>query len=455
MQLRRLLFLVTSCFSNYVIAQRHEVRNTTEVESLKMVFVKAEVEGHIRNYFMSTMNEGNLKDYYTNATGGAIGIKTLPFKNFSLGIKGIFTYQTFSSDLNEKDEASQKASKWEHELYDINDLENYNDLDRLEELYIDYTFKKGIISAGKMPIEETIFVNKSDGRMKPFAFSGIQAQLNFDSTTHFYIAYIGRVSPRSAVEWYNFDEAIGIVTNGNQPNGLAADYAGYTNSKGMSIVGLEKQIENSSIKLYHYHLHQILNTSIIEGQTDLSNFEFTIQYVFQFADQFQQSLAYENRYVQASENGQLLSLKSAYNAKKHHFFIAYTHLFATGRFLFPKELGRDRINTSISRSRAEGLGNSNVFTINYEYCLTQQTGFRVEATTILQNNPESAKYNKYNLDNYYQINTRIKHKMKAFFEGLECSLLYVYKKNYEENQVDLIFNRSNFHQINLIANYNF
>jgi len=445
------LMLGISVFSQ----QHHEKEDTTKIKKLKDVFTHAEIEGHIRNYFMSTINEGDLKDYYTNATGGAIGFKTLPFKGFSLGVKGIFTYQTFSSDLNEMDVQSQRVSKWEHELYDINDLENYNDLDRLEELYISYQFKKGVVTAGKMPIIKTPLVNKSDGRMKPFAFSGLQLQLNLDSNTHLYAAAIGRVSPRSTVEWYNFNEAIGIVTNGSQTNGLAADYEGNTESEGMSILGFYKKFGNSSISLYNYHLHRIVNTSMLEWKLPISKFDFNFQYAFQFADDFQKTLDYKNRYIQPNENGQIASVKSTYNMKHGSFSLSYTHLFATGRFLFPKELGRDQINTSISRSRAEGLGNTNVLTIDYQYHLNKQTTIELEGTTVLQNNPNSAEFNKYNVDNYYQLNTRLKHKMKDFFEGLEFSALYVYKENYEQNQAELIFNRSNFHQINLIANYNF
>lgn len=116
--------------------EHHTKADTTEISKLKDAFTHAETEGHIRNYFMFTINDGELKDYYTNATGGAIGFKTLTFKGFNLGIKGIFTYQTFSSDLHELDEQSQSVSKWEIELYDINNLNNYDGLDRLEELYI-------------------------------------------------------------------------------------------------------------------------------------------------------------------------------------------------------------------------------------------------------------------------------------------------------------------------------
>lgn len=435
--------------------RQYESRQPDTIAKLVDVFRKAEIEGHVRNFFMTTINQGNLRDYYTNATGGAIGIKTMPYKGLSIGVKGIFTYQTFSSDLNKMDDRLHKVSKWEHELYDINDLDNYNDLDRLEELYVEYAFKKGSLTFGKMPIQESNLVNRSDGRMKPFAFSGLQLRLAVDSSTSLHLAAIGKVSPRSTVEWYQFDEAIGIVNNGIQPSGKPANYRGQSDSKGFSVLGIEKNIGQTELTYYNYHIHRMINTSLVEWYAPISKFGIKLQYALQFADSYQAQLDYENRYVQPHENGQFISVHSKWKQPKSSIALAYTHLFATGRFLFPRELGRDHLSTSISRSRAEGLGNANVLTLDYQYILNEQLSFQAEATTVIQNENGRAEFNKYNLDDYYQFNTRIHYTAQDFFEGLELSLLYVFKENYRQNQAELIFNRSNFHQINCIINYNF
>ncbi len=456
MFLKSILISFFLVFSISLLSQeRQSIEGSTGIVKLKDVFAHAKIEGNIRNYFMSTFNEGKLKDYYTNATGGEIGFRTPFVKGFRIGAKASLTYQTFSSDLNEIDSQSQRVSKWEHELYDINDYQNYNNLQRLEELYISYSFKKGVVIAGKMPVKETPLVNKSDGRMKPFAFSGVQLQLNVDSNTFFYGAIINRVAPRSTVDWYSFDKVIGIANNGNQPNGTKADYEGLTKSRGVSILGFSRKLGNSTVSINNYHLHRIMNTSMLEWRFLISKFDFNFQYILQFADNFQKLLDYTNRYIQPNEKGQVASFKSTYNMKHSSFSLSYTHLFATGRFLFPKELGRDQINTSISRSRAEGVGNSNIFTIDYQYYLNRHTVIKLEGTTVIQNEPDLLKYNKYGIYNYYQFNTRLNHKLKGFFDGLEISALYVFKENFEQHQPELIFNRSNFHQINLIANYRF
>jgi hypothetical protein len=68
---------------------------------------------------MATLNREDLTSYYTNATGGAIGFTTKNFKGFEAGVKGIFTFKTFGSDLGLEDPITGANAKWEYELYDV------------------------------------------------------------------------------------------------------------------------------------------------------------------------------------------------------------------------------------------------------------------------------------------------------------------------------------------------
>ena len=66
--------------------------NKDDVHSLFDYVSKGHTSGHIRNYFMATINEGDLKDYWTNATGRAVCNETAEWNGVALGVKGIFTY---------------------------------------------------------------------------------------------------------------------------------------------------------------------------------------------------------------------------------------------------------------------------------------------------------------------------------------------------------------------------
>ncbi|MEJ2163661.1 MAG: hypothetical protein P8X60_10240, partial [Robiginitalea sp.] len=78
--------------------------------SLKELFGLGTVSGHFRNFFMNTANQGDLKDYYANAIGGAIRFRTHTFYGFELGVAGIFTFKVFSNDLNEPDPTTGRVS---------------------------------------------------------------------------------------------------------------------------------------------------------------------------------------------------------------------------------------------------------------------------------------------------------------------------------------------------------
>ena len=181
-----------------------------------------------------------------------------------------------------------------------------------------------------------------------------------------------------------------------------------------------------------------------------------LQYALQFSDSFQKSLDYAERYMQPGENGQVLSGQLAYDPRHWHFGVAYTRAFDTGRFLFPKELGRDNFFTSLSRSRLEGLGDVNVFTLYTDYDFDiDGLNLGLEVTEVFGPGINEFEFNKYNIDEYYQINTRLHYELQGFFEGLNFDVLYVYKRNLNNSDPINVFNHSNLHQINFVTNYIF
>ena len=439
-------------FSMPLSSQTHDQEPV--LVTLKELFEEGKVEGHIRNYFMSTINQGDLRDYYTNAIGGALLYRTKPYKGIELGVKGIFTYKGFSSDLNQADELVGEVSKWEHELYDINDLNNFNDLDRLEELFLKYHFDKGSLTYGKLEIEDTPLLNESDGRMKPFAFKGFWLQLHHHQH-QLAVSWLDRVSPRSTVEWYDFNEAIGLTNNGFQPNGQEADYRDHTESRGIALLQYELAWDELRFRANHWYLHHLFNTTMLQMEYRKNAWSWGLQYAIQNPDPFMEELPYERRYMQPDERGQVLSGVVRYSPSRWNFEVAFTRVLDQGRFLFPRELGRDRFFTSVSRSRLEGVGDAEVLTLIGEHQLDKRFHVRAEYTRLFGPQLGNFTNNKYNLDEYDQYSTRLHYEFEGFFRGLNLSLLYVYKKNRNSNDPFTVFNRSNYHQLNFVTNYNF
>lgn len=439
----------------------HELPNTQGdlhggLHSLQEFFGLGTIRGHLRNYFMTTISEGGLKDYYANAIGGSMGFYSHEFYGFHVGAAGIFTFKAFSNDLNEADPIAGRASKWERELFDVLDPENFSDLDRLEALYINYTFSIGQITFGKMIIEETPFMNRSDGRMKPFAFKGFWGTLTPWKDHRFNLSWIDRISPRSTVEWFDFNEGIGLAYQGFQPNGQEADYHEHLETDGVGMLSYQFWYNDWHLDLYQYYIHHLSFNSWVSLEYHLGNWDLGVQYALQFPDGFQSELPYEQRYTQPGERGQVISGQASYHLKDWSFRAAYTHAFDSGRFLFPRELGRDHFYTSIARSRLEGFGNADVFTLGGEYYfLDHRLIARLEATQVNGPRVDSFEFNKYNLDEYRQVNLQLNYHFKGFLEGLDMTLFYVYRKNQNNSDPEVVFNLSNYHQINFVTNFEF
>lgn len=95
------------------------VHTNDSVHSIKDFFTRGIAHGHIRNYTMGTIHEGSLKDYWTNAIGGALRYETAEWNGLSFTVKGIFTFEAFGMDLTEVDDKIGRSAKWEKELYDV------------------------------------------------------------------------------------------------------------------------------------------------------------------------------------------------------------------------------------------------------------------------------------------------------------------------------------------------
>lgn len=75
-------------------------RDTTK---LKDVFSKGKLEVSARSFFMSTTNEGVLKDDYALASGVGVGFVSKSFHGFQVGVSSFVTYNLSSSNLAQLD----------------------------------------------------------------------------------------------------------------------------------------------------------------------------------------------------------------------------------------------------------------------------------------------------------------------------------------------------------------
>lgn len=432
-----------------------------EVTRLYEFFSKGHWGGHVRNYTMLTDHFGEtFETHYANATGMKINFNTARFHGFDVGIGGIFTFDVFSTDLGERDEISGSYPGFELQLFDVTDPENRYDLDRLEELYVRYQFKNSEFIAGRHEVE-TPLVNQADGRMKPYAFQGISLKFNEITRTHIFASYISHLSPRSTVEWYSLGESIGVYGQGVNPDGSPGDYHGFTRSNGMGILGVEHTlIKGLKAQVWGYHVQNLMNT--VYGKIDYRHKISEKWAVYSGVEGLMQmhtgNGGSENeihRYVYPTDKNRLVggSLGTSYG----DFDLSLNALFLDdrGRFLFPREWGRENFYVTMPRNRIEGMGGGSVYDIRLARKF--ENGLAAVIDYAVFNGPgiDNSQLNKYTVPDYRQINFDISYNFDGWLEGLKLHFLYVYKEAMEPIAPENYYYSTNFNHYNLIANINF
>jgi len=426
----------------------------TTQQHLRMVdyFIKGHFYGQVRNFTMSTINQGSLSDYYVNAIGASVHYETFPWKGFKVGLNGLFVYKTFSNELLDIDPIAGETASYELQLFDVEQPGNYTDLDRLEELYLHYDHRGFSATFGKMEIH-TPLVNLHDGRMKPKVFYGIKSQYLWKAN-HFFAGWFTKASPRSITHWYSIGDAIGLYNNGHLEDGTPAHYHHHIDSKGLGIVGAEtKRKKHFQFRIWNYFLENISNTVLANVEFNDSTYTLGFMYMNQVVVGNGGSDQLENTFFSNDLLTHAASARIGYQLKKIRFSLNGTHIFEGGNFLFPREFGVDPFYTFISRSQLEGFGNATAITFSSVFDIKKwELGLHFNHVKA----DEAYRYNKYDLQTYSQLNVDLCHEFQNRLEGLDLRFLYVCRlSNRSDLAVSQTFNKTNFHHLNLILNFNF
>jgi len=152
------------------------------------------------------------------------------------------------------------------------------------------------------------------------------------------------------------------------------------------------------------------------------------------------------------------SLRIEYSDKQHTVNINYSKFSKDGRFLMPREWGRDPFYTFIPRERNEGFGDVSAYTLNYIYRFKTK-GLSTGLSAGIYRMPEVTDFylNKYGLGDYAHINGNVKYAFQNKLKGLDALLLLMTKLNMDDKNLPEknIYNRVNMFHINLIVNYYF
>ena len=435
----------------------------TYYKSLHDFVGKSDWKFHSRSFFMSTTNEGNLKDDFSLAQGAGIGLLTAPIKGFQFGVTGYFIFNIWSSDLLKLDPTTGGSNRYELGLYDITNPTNKYELDRLEEFIIRYSYKKSSITVGRMELQ-TPFINPQDGRMRPTLVQGAWLSIKENKKYGINAGYVWKVSPRSTVSWYHVDESIGINPQGLNTDGTKSNYKGNLNSDGIAILNVYfKPTSNSQISIWENYCDNLVNSVHLEIKNEIElpikkyKFYQGLMFIHQDAlgngGNLDPSKTYINKGAQSNTISAQVGIKNA----KLDWNINFTHITNDGRYLQPREWGREMFYTFMPRERNEGLGNLNAINTNFTLTSNNQR-FKNSIGYGYFNLPAITNYkvNKYSLNSYHQVNISSNYTFQKFWKGIEVKFLAAskFKAGNETLDPKYIYNKLNLVNFNLIVEIN-
>jgi hypothetical protein len=143
-------------------------------------------------------------------------------------------------------------------------------------------------------------------------------------------------------------------------------------------------------------------------------------------------------------------------SKRSIWWLNYTRIDGRGRFLNPREWGRDPFFTFIPRESNEGYNQVDAFTTYYQRNIPEK-GLQFYGFAGLHFLPDPAKteLNKFAFPSYAQTNLGAKYAPKGWGKGLDFHAILMSKLNIKSGEIkpQWIYNKVNMVHVNFIVNY--
>lgn len=419
-----------------------------------------EFEFHWRTFFMSTHNQGDLMDYAALGSGAGLGYSSPHYKGFQAVFSGFFVFQLYQKNVLIADPITNGVNRYEAALFDMNDLHNTRDLDRLEELYLKYDYKKFHVTLGRQKFESPL-LNKQDNRMRPNIFSGVHLNYSWKNF-EFLAAGFNTMTIRGTVNWYNVEQSFGVYPFGRSPFGTSSEYKGNVSSRGIGILGMKHTSKKSTAQFWNYTAENVFNLAFVQAEVHDSlwgyHWNLGVQGFFQNALNHGGNPDSHKAYILRDEKTYGFGAKLDFVFGKHTLSFSNLHIADRGRFLFPREWGREIFFATLPRERFEGNGGVHAFTLKYQLLLpAHQWQLNFGSSVIHLPDVNNTVLNKYGMPSYYHFTFGIDHGLSGYFDGLHLRFLAVHKMAQNPQQIPDNFriNRVDLWHFNFVIDYLF
>lgn len=430
--------------------------------SLYDIMKRGEVEGRFRLYNMMTINDGTPADLHAVAFGGALGFTSQRWKGVRFKLSGGYTFDLASSDLTLPDPVTGLSSRYEIGLFDIADPRTRNDVAYLQEFQLDWSSHSGrsIFVFGKQSLN-TPFLNAQDGRMHPSLFEGLWVKHRTIKGTALEGGWIYRISPRSTSGWYAVSESMDINPVGRDIHGKASAYGDHIESVGIFTASLKQRLwRKVSATAWDAYTENVFNSALIQLDAGGREERWSVSAMAVRQDPVARAEYTHDStaYMPAGEASWAFSGRVRNVLGKFRWQLNYTRITADGRYLMPREWGRDPFFTFLPRERNEGAGDVHAATLNL-IREDDKGGWRIQVDVGAYRMPtiSDARLNKYAMPSYTQFDINARYRFKGGWKGLTAQALLLGKLPLNEPALtdQQSFNKVDMLHADLIIDYVF
>ena len=434
-----------------------------DTQTLVDRFRHGRVSGHFRSFLMQTQNKGELKDDRALAMGGGLKFETAQYHGFKFGLSGVYVFDVASTDLLKPDPTTGQANRYEIGLFDLAPKDNELDVSRLEELYLSWKRSHFTVTLGKQHIN-TPFINLQDGRMRPTAVDGLWLSGKLTKNIGIEGGFIYGVSPRSTSRYFNVGSSIGLYPGGVTTSGQASAYKGKLEVPGIIYGGMNGPVgkqwkwqtwQMMVINLFYSSYYQLDFTKKVSENSKLYA---AAQLIYQQETGSGGVTDDASRYMDKGALALTFGSKISFTKGNGTIALAYNRITPMGRYLMPREWGRDAFFTFMPRERNDGYGDVHAITLQWANNFVEHTCKRSRAGGYFDL-PEvkNVTLNKYGMPSYAQANVDVRYSFPGWHKGLEGQILYVQKWKIGENYGNdkFVYNKVDMSLLNVVLNFYF
>lgn len=438
------------------------------------------LSGQIRAFTLIEDNQHPLYDYHATAIGGKLIYQT-PSSYPLKGTIGFYTSHFVHDNINSlsiEPRASNRNSRYAVGLVDSTDFDAKS-VTGIGEASISYHYAISSISLGRMKLD-TPFVNPQDGRMIPTLVQGLWSKHSLNPYWNVQAGYINAFWNRNTPEWKSVENSLGYgyeMGNSALSSTTPGNYYNNTSSNGLFIANIRyTPNDNLQLDVWDYYLENIFNLAYTEASFTytygLIELTHALQYLYQnqsgdggnaedntpLATNAQKAKSY----MQEGEESVTYGAKTSLRYKNSALAVAYNQTTDKGRFLFPREWGREPLFTFQKRERSEGSGNCHAWMASLEHDFKNGFDMTISYGEYHKTDPKEWKYNKYGLPSYIHYNLDLFYRFSRILKGLRAEYLFTRKEargnTYQipgPSEYNFIFRKNNMTLHNLILNYDF